>query len=106
MGALDRVVDILQLPDEDVRFLVWNPDGTQLATAGSDDVITIWKFCLKEEIINQRLKHKILKYALIPYNKKKSTYKCFNYKSRIHQDSVHPIESGYGRTFRKWSRLR
>lgn len=106
LGALDRVVDVLQLPDEDVRFLAWNPDGTQLATAGNDDVITIWKFCLREEISSKRTERKNQKYTLIPNYKEKSKQKCATYKRRLKKGNIHPMESIYGRIFRKWSRLR
>ncbi|XP_011193098.2 protein cortex isoform X1 [Zeugodacus cucurbitae] len=45
MSSLNRVVDLLCIPESGVRFVVWSPDGTRLATSGNDETLTIWNFC-------------------------------------------------------------
>lgn len=45
MSSLDRIVDILKIPDGGARFLTWSPDGTRVATIGNDETLTMWKFC-------------------------------------------------------------
>lgn len=45
MSSLNRVVDLLSIPESGVRFVVWSPDGTRLATSGNDETLTIWNFC-------------------------------------------------------------
>uniref|UniRef100_W8BYQ2 Protein cortex n=2 Tax=Ceratitis capitata TaxID=7213 RepID=W8BYQ2_CERCA len=45
MASLNRVVDLLNIPESGARFVVWSPDGTRLATSGNDETLTIWNFC-------------------------------------------------------------
>lgn len=44
MASMSRVVDTLSMHEKSVYFLMWNPDGTQLATAGDDETLNIWNF--------------------------------------------------------------
>lgn len=44
MASMSRVVDTLSVHEKSVYFLMWNPDGTQLATAGDDETLNIWNF--------------------------------------------------------------
>lgn len=44
MASMSRVVDTLSVHESSVYFLMWNPDGTQLATAGDDETLNIWNF--------------------------------------------------------------
>lgn len=77
--------------------MAWNRSGTYLATTSSEDTITIWRFCLKEEIIRLpkqiRSKHRLINNAL------KS-------KRNIGRHYRHPIETAYGSTFRQLSTFR
>ena len=44
LSSLDRMVDILRIPDGGARFLMWSPDGTRVATTGNDETLTMWNF--------------------------------------------------------------
>lgn len=44
LASMSRVVDTLSVHEKSVFFLMWNPDGTQLATAGDDETLNIWNF--------------------------------------------------------------
>lgn len=44
MSSMSRVVDTLSVHEKSVYFLLWDPDGTQLATAGDDETLNIWNF--------------------------------------------------------------
>ncbi|KAJ6646322.1 Protein cortex [Pseudolycoriella hygida] len=44
LAALDRVVDLLNIHDDCVKLLLWNSDGSMLATAGDDNMLNIWNF--------------------------------------------------------------
>lgn len=41
---LTTVVDRLEEHEDPVNYLCWSPDGTTLATAGSDNVMCLWNF--------------------------------------------------------------
>lgn len=41
---MSRIVDTLTVHEKGVFFLMWNPDGMQLATAGDDETLNIWNF--------------------------------------------------------------
>lgn len=76
MSSLDRIVDILRIPDGGARFLTWSPDGTRVATTGSDETLTMWKFC---------------------------PTRCPNYFKRLNgPKETSTIENKYGNQFRKW----
>ncbi|XP_059218845.1 protein cortex isoform X2 [Stomoxys calcitrans] len=80
MSSLDRIVDILRVTDGGARFLTWSPDGTRVATTGSDETLTMWKFCpTKREKYFKRLNGP----------KEKSS-----------------IDAKYGSQFRKWTTLK
>ncbi|XP_054290570.1 protein cortex-like [Macrosteles quadrilineatus] len=44
LASFDRVVDRMDGHEGPVQFLNWSPDGTQLATSGSDETARIWDF--------------------------------------------------------------
>lgn len=44
MSSMSRIVDTLTVHEKGVFFLMWNPDGMQLATAGDDETLNIWNF--------------------------------------------------------------
>lgn len=44
MSSMSRIVDSLTVHVKGVYFLMWNPDGMQLATAGDDETLNIWNF--------------------------------------------------------------
>lgn len=44
MASLDRIVDVLRVKDDCVKFLLWSPNSMELATVASDDTLTIWNF--------------------------------------------------------------
>lgn len=44
MSSMSRIVDTLTIHEKAVFFLMWNPDGMQLATAGDDQTLNIWNF--------------------------------------------------------------
>ncbi|XP_073837958.1 cdc20/fizzy protein cortex [Musca autumnalis] len=80
MSSLDRIVDILRIPDGGARFLTWSPDGTRVATTGSDETLTMWKFCPDSSP---------------------------NYFRRLNgpKDST-TLENKYGNQFRKWYNIK
>lgn len=93
LGALDRVVDRLdRTPIGDVRFLCWSPDGTHLASAGKNDIITIWKFYFHEANNHERS-------SAMDALQQKTSYS-------IRKRYAHPLERTYGRTFRKLAHIR
>lgn len=80
MSSLDRIVDILRIPDGGARFLTWSPDGTKVATTGSDETLTMWKFCPTRRT---------------------------NYFKRLNgPKESRSIETKYGNQFRKWCNLK
>ncbi|XP_061391211.1 protein cortex [Musca vetustissima] len=80
MSSLDRIVDILRIPDGGARFLTWSPDGTRVATTGSDETLTMWKFC---------------------------PARCPNYFKRLNgPKESNSIENKYGNQFRKWYNIK
>lgn len=44
LASMDRVVDAMENHDDHVAHLFWSPDGKQLASAGCDEMLTIWNF--------------------------------------------------------------
>lgn len=44
MASMSSVVDRLSVHEKSVYFLMWDPEGTQLATAGDDETLNIWNF--------------------------------------------------------------
>ncbi|XP_017069684.2 protein cortex [Drosophila eugracilis] len=44
LASLNRVVDLLTHQDRGTLFLMWNPDGTSIATSGLDDTFSLWNF--------------------------------------------------------------
>ncbi|XP_037025432.1 protein cortex [Bradysia coprophila] len=44
LASLDRVVDLLSIHDGCVKCLLWNADGSMLATAGNDNMLNVWNF--------------------------------------------------------------
>lgn len=44
LASMDRVVDAMENHDDQVAHLFWSPDGKQLASAGCDEMLTIWNF--------------------------------------------------------------
>ncbi|KAM7356004.1 cdc20/fizzy protein cortex isoform 2-T2 [Cochliomyia hominivorax] len=80
MSSLDKIVDILKIPDGGARFLVWSPDGTRVATTGNDETLTLWNF----------------------YSDKKSKY----FRKLNGSKDKSSLESKYGNLFRKWSYIK
>ncbi|XP_075160539.1 cdc20/fizzy protein cortex isoform X1 [Haematobia irritans] len=80
MSSLDRIVDILRIPDGGARFLTWSPDGTRVATTGSDETLTMWKFCP---------------------SRRTNCFKLVNGRSEGSS-----FETRYGNQFRKWCNLK
>lgn len=94
LAALDRVVDVLTIPNDDVRFLAWNRNGTQLVAINCKNLLSIWKFCLKDHVI--QLPRQI-----------RSRYRLLqNLKNKKDNNHIHPIEIAYGDAFRQLSRFR
>lgn len=44
LASLNRVVDLMSHQDRGTLFLMWNPDGTKIATGGLDDTFSLWNF--------------------------------------------------------------
>ncbi|ETN66934.1 retina aberrant in pattern [Anopheles darlingi] len=44
LASMDRVVDVLHNHDDMIFYLLWSPDGMQLASAGIDETLCIWNF--------------------------------------------------------------
>lgn len=44
LADLTSVVDRLEAHTGSVNFLCWSPDGTVLATAGTDEMLCLWNF--------------------------------------------------------------
>ncbi|RZF35538.1 hypothetical protein LSTR_LSTR010229 [Laodelphax striatellus] len=45
LSSFNKLVDRFDLDQNDkVMYLKWNPDGTQIATAGSDESLQLWNF--------------------------------------------------------------
>jgi len=44
LASLNRVVDLMSHQDRGTLFLMWNPDGTNIATGGLDDTFSLWNF--------------------------------------------------------------
>ncbi|XP_052837482.1 protein cortex [Drosophila gunungcola] len=44
LASLNRVVDLLSHQDRGTLFLMWSPDGTNIATAGLDETFSLWNF--------------------------------------------------------------
>lgn len=44
LASMNRVVDNLTAHTRTVNFLLWNPNGTHIATAGNDETLNIWDF--------------------------------------------------------------
>ncbi|XP_055371925.1 protein cortex isoform X2 [Condylostylus longicornis] len=44
MASFDRIIDVLKIHEDRVHFLLFSPDGRQLATAGDDDMLSIFNF--------------------------------------------------------------
>lgn len=44
LASMNRVVDHLSAHTNSVKFLLWSPDGSYLATAGDDEALNIWNF--------------------------------------------------------------
>lgn len=80
MSSLDRIVDILKIPDGGARFLMWSPDGTRVATTGNDESLTLWNF----------------------YSDKKSKY----FRKINGSKDKSSMESKFGNQFRKWCYLK
>ncbi|KNC24701.1 Protein cortex [Lucilia cuprina] len=80
MSSLDRIVDILKIPDGGARFLMWSPDGTKVATTGNDETLTLWNF----------------------YSAKKNKY----FKKLNGQKDNSSMESKFGNQFKKWCYLK
>ncbi|CAH0381645.1 unnamed protein product [Bemisia tabaci] len=49
LSSFDRVVDRMRGHVGSVLYLKWNPDCTQLATAGVDETLQLWNFIPKKE---------------------------------------------------------
>ncbi|CAD7081238.1 unnamed protein product [Hermetia illucens] len=59
LASLDRIVDVLKSHDDTVCFMIWNPNGMQLATACDDDALYIWNFfALKDSPKHSEIKPK------------------------------------------------
>ncbi|XP_039479693.1 protein cortex isoform X2 [Drosophila santomea] len=60
LASLNRVVDLLPHQDHGTIFLMWNPDGTNIATGGLDDTFSLWNFfpTHKREAILRRQEQK------------------------------------------------
>uniref|UniRef100_A0A182PU83 Uncharacterized protein n=1 Tax=Anopheles epiroticus TaxID=199890 RepID=A0A182PU83_9DIPT len=44
LASMDRVVDVMRNHDDSIVHLLWSPNGTQLASVGYDETLTIWNF--------------------------------------------------------------
>ncbi|XP_034129015.1 protein cortex isoform X1 [Drosophila guanche] len=44
LASLNRVVDLLAHQDRGTLFLMWSPDGTNIATGGLDETFSLWSF--------------------------------------------------------------
>ncbi|KAH8305396.1 hypothetical protein KR018_001767, partial [Drosophila ironensis] len=44
LASLNRVVDLISHQSRGTLFLMWSPDGTNLATGGMDETFSIWNF--------------------------------------------------------------
>lgn len=44
LGSMNRVVDNLSAHVNSVSYLLWDPNGTHIATAGNDETLNIWNF--------------------------------------------------------------
>ncbi|XP_016987499.1 protein cortex [Drosophila rhopaloa] len=44
LASLNRVVDLLSHQERGTLFLMWSPDGTNIATGGLDDTFSMWNF--------------------------------------------------------------
>ncbi|XP_017041310.1 protein cortex [Drosophila ficusphila] len=44
LASLNRVVDLMSHQDRGTLFLMWSPDGTNIATSGLDETFSMWNF--------------------------------------------------------------
>ncbi|XP_017026165.1 protein cortex [Drosophila kikkawai] len=44
LASLNRLVDLMCNSERGTIFLMWNPDGTNIATVGLDDTFSVWSF--------------------------------------------------------------
>uniref|UniRef100_A0A182Q7U8 WD repeat-containing protein 55 homolog n=1 Tax=Anopheles farauti TaxID=69004 RepID=A0A182Q7U8_9DIPT len=44
LASMDRVVDVMSNHEDIITYLLWSPDGQQLASIGYDETLTIWNF--------------------------------------------------------------
>ncbi|KAH8329091.1 hypothetical protein KR074_003718, partial [Drosophila pseudoananassae] len=44
LASLNRVVDLLSHQSRGTLFLMWSPDGTNIATGGLDETFSLWNF--------------------------------------------------------------
>ncbi|KAH8410138.1 hypothetical protein KR009_006761, partial [Drosophila setifemur] len=44
LASLNRVVDLMSHQDRGTVFLMWSPDGTNIATGGLDETFSLWNF--------------------------------------------------------------
>lgn len=49
MASMNRIVDNLSAHQDAVYFLLWDPTGTRVATAGRDESLNIWNFFGKSQ---------------------------------------------------------
>ncbi|XP_037935705.1 protein cortex isoform X2 [Teleopsis dalmanni] len=81
MSSLDRLVDVIRIPENGARFVMWSPDGSRLATCGDDETLTIWNFC-------PDYKHKL---------------ECKKYNYKWSSKRKYKYENEYGDLFKMWS---
>lgn len=63
MASMNRIVDNISAHHDAVHYILWDPTGTKVATAGQDESLNIWNFFGKSQKKADELKkiHKSLK---------------------------------------------